>query len=262
MNPLRFGAGIDGHPNTRESDHGRATDAKPVTRAVRAAATRSAPRAPPAPPPRSPTSRARFPTTRCSSEEGLALHRAQRRHHSRGDRHRFSRRSRGARDLEGGRRRRQGRARAFCRAACAARSCSASAPREFTQHARNPARSVVIGGKNTVFAPAYGSPFVRNLDEGRRYARIEDFRNFVKLAYMSQLAAPFGRHDLRAGRPAGQQAPPRHGVQPSEIQRQGVHGIGDRAGARRRFGGDGEHRVRRRALRSRHRPAEDDASSI
>ena len=60
-----------------------------------------------------------------------------------------------------------------------------SAPREFTQHARNPARSVRIGGKNTVFAPAYGSPFVHNLDEGRRYARIEDFRNFVKLAYMS-----------------------------------------------------------------------------
>ena len=60
-----------------------------------------------------------------------------------------------------------------------------SAPREFTQHARNPARSVLIGGKNTVFAPAYGSPFVRNLDEGRRYARIEDFRNFVKLAYVS-----------------------------------------------------------------------------
>src|SRR5277367_1706799 len=60
-----------------------------------------------------------------------------------------------------------------------------TAPREFTQHARNPARSVVIGGKNTVFAPAYGSPFVRNLDEGRRYAHIEDFRNFVKLAYLA-----------------------------------------------------------------------------
>src|SRR5471032_480383 len=60
-----------------------------------------------------------------------------------------------------------------------------TAPREFTQHARNPARSVVIGGKNTVFAPAYGPPFVRSLDEGRRYARIEDFRNFVKLAYMA-----------------------------------------------------------------------------
>ena len=58
-----------------------------------------------------------------------------------------------------------------------------NAPREFTQHARNPARSVVIGGKNTVFAPAYGSPFVRDLDGGRRYATIEDFQNFVKLAY-------------------------------------------------------------------------------
>ena len=60
-----------------------------------------------------------------------------------------------------------------------------SAPREFVQYARNPARSVVIGGLNTVFAPAYGSPFIRNLDDGRRYARIEDFRNFVKLAYMA-----------------------------------------------------------------------------
>jgi len=60
-----------------------------------------------------------------------------------------------------------------------------SAPREFVQHARNPARSVLIGGDATVFAPAYGSPFIHNLDEGRRYARIEDFRNFVKLAYMA-----------------------------------------------------------------------------
>ncbi len=61
----------------------------------------------------------------------------------------------------------------------------ASAPRQFTQHARNPARSVEIGGRNTVFAPAYGSPFAHDLDRGRRYATIEDFRNFVKLAYSS-----------------------------------------------------------------------------
>jgi len=61
----------------------------------------------------------------------------------------------------------------------------ATTPREFVQLARNPARNVLIGGNNTVFAPAYGSPFIRSLDEGRRYARIEDFRNFVKLAYSS-----------------------------------------------------------------------------
>ena len=61
----------------------------------------------------------------------------------------------------------------------------ASAPSEFKQHARNPERSVMIGGDRTVLVPAYGPPFIRNLDEGRRYATIEDFRNFVKLAYMS-----------------------------------------------------------------------------
>ncbi len=60
-----------------------------------------------------------------------------------------------------------------------------SAPSEFIQHARNPARSVKIGGDSTVLVPAYGSPFVRDLDQGRRYANIEDFRNFVKLAYSS-----------------------------------------------------------------------------
>ncbi len=60
-----------------------------------------------------------------------------------------------------------------------------SAPSEFTQHARNPDRSVIIGGGRTVLVPAYGSPFIRSLDEGRRYATIEDFRNFVKLAYMA-----------------------------------------------------------------------------
>ncbi len=58
-----------------------------------------------------------------------------------------------------------------------------TAPSSFTQHARNPDRSVEIGGRHLVFAPVYGPPFVRDLDQGRRYATIEDFRNFVKLAY-------------------------------------------------------------------------------
>lgn len=62
----------------------------------------------------------------------------------------------------------------------------ASAPRVFTQHARNPSRSVVIGDPHIVLAPAYGSPFVRDLEGGRRYATIEDFRNFVRLAYLSR----------------------------------------------------------------------------
>lgn len=66
----------------------------------------------------------------------------------------------------------------------------ATAPKQFTQHARNPGNNVQIGGMHTAFAPAYGSPFVRDLDRGRRYGTIEDFRNFVKLAY----ASPYLHH--------------------------------------------------------------------
>ncbi len=60
-----------------------------------------------------------------------------------------------------------------------------TAPKEFIQHARNPARSVLIGADSVVFAPAYGSPFVMDLDQGRRYGTLQDFQNFVKLAYAS-----------------------------------------------------------------------------
>ena len=64
------------------------------------------------------------------------------------------------------------------------RSLVAKAPKQFTQHARNPERSVVIGGTNQVFAPIYGAPFVRDLHGGRRYATFDDFEKLVKLAYM------------------------------------------------------------------------------
>ena len=60
-----------------------------------------------------------------------------------------------------------------------------SAPASFTQHARNPARNVTIGGRCTVLAPAYGSPFVSDADGGRRYGTLADFQNFVRLSYLS-----------------------------------------------------------------------------
>jgi len=59
-----------------------------------------------------------------------------------------------------------------------------TAPAEFDQLARNPERSVRIGGRNQVFAPVYGSPFVRDLEQGRRYGSIESFEQLVKLTYM------------------------------------------------------------------------------
>lgn len=59
------------------------------------------------------------------------------------------------------------------------------APPEFVHHARNPARSVRIGGDHMAFAPIYGSPFIRDLDGTRRYAQLSDFQNLVKLTYLS-----------------------------------------------------------------------------
>lgn len=67
-----------------------------------------------------------------------------------------------------------------------ARQLCQTAPAEFTQHARNPDRNVVIGGRNLVLAPVYGPPFVRDASGGRRYAVMADFENFVRLGYMSK----------------------------------------------------------------------------
>ncbi len=64
------------------------------------------------------------------------------------------------------------------------RAQCARAPRQFIQHARNPARSVTIGGTHQVFAPIYGAPFVRDLKGDRRYATFDDFEKLLKLAYL------------------------------------------------------------------------------
>lgn len=70
------------------------------------------------------------------------------------------------------------------------RQLCATAPERFTLHARSPERSVELGGGNVVLMPGYGSPFVSDLQRGRRYATLEDFQNFVKLSY----ATPWLHH--------------------------------------------------------------------
>ena len=60
-----------------------------------------------------------------------------------------------------------------------------NAPSEFFQHARNPKKSVKIGGDALVLVPVYGPPFVAASDIERRYGTLDDFNNFVRLAHMS-----------------------------------------------------------------------------
>ena len=63
-----------------------------------------------------------------------------------------------------------------------------TAPKVITQHARNPERTTKIGGTNQVFAPIYGAPFFRSLDEGRRYGTLDDLQTLIKLAYSTTLS--------------------------------------------------------------------------
>lgn len=58
-------------------------------------------------------------------------------------------------------------------------------PESYTLHGRNPECTVTVGGRNTVFAPTYGSPYVIDLDNKRRYGTLADLQNFHRLAYLT-----------------------------------------------------------------------------
>ena len=128
-----------------------------------------------------------------------------------------------------------------------------STPRSFTQHARNPDRSVLIGQDNVVFAPAYGAPLRARHGQRQAVRHARGLREPREADVRLALAAPLRRHGVRTGRPARQQAPPRHGLRAPALERQAVHGVRHHAGAGRGLHRDGPHRVRRsvrrRALR-------------
>jgi trimethylamine---corrinoid protein Co-methyltransferase len=78
------------------------------------------------------------------------------------------------------------------------RIIQATAPREFTYHARNPARSAHFGGASAIFAPCMGAPFVHDLDEGRRYATLADTQNLRKIAHSLETLHTAGAHIAEA----------------------------------------------------------------
>ncbi len=58
----------------------------------------------------------------------------------------------------------------------------ASAPSEFTFHARNPENSQQIGGNNITFGSVASPPNCHDMDGGRRTGNHADYRNFLRLA--------------------------------------------------------------------------------
>jgi trimethylamine--corrinoid protein Co-methyltransferase len=55
------------------------------------------------------------------------------------------------------------------------------APRQFTLHARNPARDLIIGGGFTAFASVASAPNSFDRDGGRRPGSHRDYQNFIRL---------------------------------------------------------------------------------
>ena len=60
-------------------------------------------------------------------------------------------------------------------------ACIGLAPKEFTQHARNPARKLAIGGRHVAFGSVASAPNSSDRSGGRRPGAIEDYRNFIRL---------------------------------------------------------------------------------
>lgn len=57
----------------------------------------------------------------------------------------------------------------------------ASVPDQFTIHAPNPEKSVVVGDGTPVFAPGYGAPFLVDYEAGKREPTMDDYENLVRL---------------------------------------------------------------------------------
>lgn len=65
------------------------------------------------------------------------------------------------------------------------RELIATIPSDFTYHARNPANNVRLGGRQSIFVPMTGAPFLRDLDDVRRNPTLDDLAMFHQLAHMS-----------------------------------------------------------------------------
>ena len=63
----------------------------------------------------------------------------------------------------------------------------AKAPRTFTVRPRNPKNEITIGDGSLVLMPVGGSPFVSDLDRGRRSGTIADHDELIKLAHATDV---------------------------------------------------------------------------
>ena len=64
------------------------------------------------------------------------------------------------------------------------RDLIATIPSTLTLHARDPQKSVSLGGRDAIFVPMTGAPYLRDLDDQRRTPTLDDLAMFHKLSHM------------------------------------------------------------------------------
>ncbi|MEM8948003.1 MAG: trimethylamine methyltransferase family protein [Pseudomonadota bacterium] len=65
------------------------------------------------------------------------------------------------------------------------RELIASIPSDITLHARDPEKTVKLGGPEAIFVPMTGAPYLRDLEDVRRAPTLDDLTMFHKLAHMA-----------------------------------------------------------------------------
>ncbi len=134
------------------------------------------------------------------------------------------------------------------------RALCATAPSQFTQLARNPARSVRDRRRRHRLRPGLRLALRARPAQRPPLRLAGGLRGLREAGLRDAVAAPLGRHGVRARRRPRQQAPPGHGVRAPALQRQGDDGLGHPAQPGRGLHRDGPHRVRggRRRAQLRH----------
>ena len=128
----------------------------------------------------------------------------------------------------------------FPRGLC--RSLIKTAPKTFTQHARNPERSRRDRRQRHRLRAGLRAALRARPRQGPPLRHHRGFPQFREARLPGAGHPPFRRHRVRAGRRARQQAAPRHGLFAHPLFRQTVHGLGHASGARdgfRHHGGAG-----------------------
>ncbi len=83
----------------------------------------------------------------------------------------------------------------------------ASIPSDITLNARDPNKTVSLGGDKSIFVPMTGAPYLRDLEDKRRLPTLDDLAMFHKLAHMSPALHSSAHHIVE---PMDHPVPHRH----------------------------------------------------